>query len=262
MASTPKAGILGLGEVGSAIKTLVSNHYPVFARDLDFDEISTNSIDYLHIAIPYTKNFNKIVTHTIQELKPKLTLIHTTTKPGSSHYIHNKTKLPLVHAPFVGTHPHTKPAEFAHPKSLPPMISYLQKYPQIIGPTNKKSLTLVKRYYHSLKLKLQVFDNSTTSELAKLLSTTYYAWNIIYQKWTHQLCQQHQIDFDQVYTQFNQLYNQIYQSQLPHVTRPVLKHHPGPVGGHCLIPNAKILHNWSDSDFTQFLLEQNQKLSR
>jgi hypothetical protein len=39
----------------------------------------------------------------------------------------------------------------------------------------------------------------------------------------------------------------------------VLKHMPGPIGGHCIIPNAKILNHWLKDSFTKFILEQNQK---
>ena len=54
-------GILGLGEVGQAIKKLCLKKHRVFARDLKLDEFKDKKIDILHVCIPYSKNFEKIV---------------------------------------------------------------------------------------------------------------------------------------------------------------------------------------------------------
>ena len=51
-------------------------------------------------------------------------------------------------------------------------------------------------------------------------------------------------DFDEVYTIPNADYNEGYKKLAkPNVIRPVLKPIPGPIGGHCLIPNANLLEN-------------------
>src|SRR5690606_20739003 len=100
---------------------------------------------------------------------------------------------------------------------------------------------------------------SKDTEFAKILCTTYYGWNIIFEKWIHSLSQEHNLNFDQIYTKYNKFYNQGYQESLPHVVRPVLAHHQGEIGGHCVIPNAQILHDSINDDFTKFLLTQNQK---
>ena len=62
------------------------------------------------------------------------------------------------------------------------------------------------------------------------------------------------LDFDLVYTQANRTYNEGYEKLgKSEVKRPVLKHYPGSIGGHCIIPNAKILND----SLADLLLERN-----
>ena len=90
------------------------------------------------------------------------------------------------------------------------------------------------------------------------MSTTYYAWNILFEKYLHQLSKKHKANFNQVYTKWNKIYNAGYKKTKPNVIRPILKHFPGPIGGHCLIPNVKILDKWLKDNFTKFILAQNK----
>lgn len=241
-------GILGLGEVGTAIKQLVSAKHQVFTRDLDFDHIKNNHIDLLHVCIPYTSKFATSVFRLISEKSPKLVIINSTVKPGTTQDLFTKTKTNLVHAPVMGIHPH--------------LYQYFFKFTKPIGAVNQTSYRLARNHFQALGVKTTRFNSPFETELAKVLSTTYYGWNILFEKWVHQLCQQHQSNFNQVYTRFNQIYNQGYRQDLPHVTRPVLKHKPGPIGGHCVIPNAAIIDQWLDDDLIKFFIQQNRRLSK
>lgn len=241
--------VLGLGEVGSAVKKLVSQKHQVFVRELKFDEISKNPIDLLHICIPYINQDQFIgpVLSTIQELKPQLTIINSTVKPGTTQYLYQQTNANLVHAPIMGVHPH--------------LYEYFFKFTKFIGPVNQTSLDLARQHFEDLGVKTEKFDSPFETELAKILSTTYYGWNVLFEKWVHKLSVDHQANFDQVYTRFNQNYNQGYKQERPEVVRPILKHIPGPIGGHCVLPNAKIINLWLQDDFTTFIDIQNQKLA-
>lgn len=257
-------GILGLGEVGGAIKKLIGTKYSVFSRELTFDEIASHPIQILHICIPFTEKFELIVTGIIQELNPSLTIINSTVKPGTTQKIFHKLKTDIVHSPFMGVHPQKPKGQFIHQTGcpLPQMFDYFKKFPKVIGPVNSSSSNKADRHFKSLGLKTLIFDSPLETEMAKILDTTYYGWNIIFEKWVYQLCQQNHANFNQVYTQYNHLYNQGYRKDLPHVLRPNLQHHQGEIGGHCVIPNAQIIQDWVHDDFTQFLLKQNHKLAR
>ncbi len=256
--------ILGQGEVGQAIKQLVETKYPVFTREIDYDNIKDNPIDILHVCIPYSDKFETIIEDIINELKPRLTIINSTVKPGATQNIHQKTQANLAHTPFMGVHPVKPGKQFQHPESSQSLhlFDYFTRFTKFIGPVNQQSGQLAQDHFESLGIKTQKFNNSTETELAKILSTTYYGWNILFEKWVHSLCQQNDLEFDNVYTKYNLNYNQGYQDILPHVVRPVLKHHQGEIGGHCVIPNAEIIQDWLKDDFTGFMLDQNKKLSQ
>jgi hypothetical protein len=142
------------------------------------------------------------------------------------------------------------------------LFDYFTRFTKFIGPVNIESYKLAKNHFENLGIETEKFNSPDETELAKILSTTYYGWNIIFQKWVFSLCQKDGLDFENVYTKYNQNYNQGYQDILPHVVRPVLKHHEGEIGGHCVIPNAEIIQDWIQDDFTNFLLTQNKKLSK
>jgi len=251
-------GIIGFGEVGSAIKRLMESQYTVTTRDINFDELKS-PIDYLHICIPYNQKFEDIVVKAIEELQPRLTIIHSTVKPGTTKQIYKKSKAPIVHSPFMGVHPIKPNGQFIHGQGHD-LFDYFKRFPKMIGPVTSESAQVAQDHFESVGLETKTFDTSDETEMGKILSTTYYGWNIIFEKWVHSICQQNELNFDQVYTQYNTIYNNGYKQTLPGVVRPVLKHHQGEIGGHCVIPNASIIQDWLQDEFTRFLLEQNKKL--
>jgi hypothetical protein len=118
---------------------------------------------------------------------------------------------------------------------------------------------LAKRHFEELGLKTVRFRSPLESELGKLFCTTYYGWNIIFSKYLYEVCQKQHADYDQVYIKFNRIYNQGYQKTIPDVMRPVLKHVPGPIGGHCVIPNAEILNDCLADSLSGIILKANEE---
>ena len=84
------------------------------------------------------------------------------------------------------------------------------------------------------------------SELAKLFSTTYYAKIIKYHTDVARVVEKNGLNFYNVMTHWNKGYNAGYRElNMPHVGRPTLTPMVGTFGGHCLGPNANILHEFS-----------------
>ena len=221
-------GIIGFGQIGQAIKQVVEKKHRVFARDLDFDQIKKNRIDILHLCYPFDKNFTTNAIRYIKEIKPNLVIIESTVKVGTTEKIYRKTGVNLVHSPVRGVHPH--------------LYEGVMNFPKYIGSTSKKAGIIAKKYYQDLGIKVELFDDSRTTELAKLMCTTYYGWNIIFEKEMYKLCHKYGVNFDQAYSRWNQSYNRGYrQLGMGYVVRPVLKHIPGPIGGHCVISNCGLI---------------------
>lgn len=238
-------GILGIGEVGSAIKKIIEKKHKVFIADKKEDQIAGNKIDILHICIPYSDSFTKTVIRAINNYQPKLTIIESTVAPGTTNIIYKQTKGLICHSPIRGIHPN--------------LYQGIKTFVKYIGPTSLAAGRKAKKYYLDLGLKVSLFKAAKSTEIAKLMDTTYYGWNIVFQKEMHKICENNKIDFEEAYTQWNKTYNQGYKKlKMPHVIRPVLKNVEGKIGGHCVISNCEILDKTLTDPVSKIILKQNK----
>lgn len=240
-------GILGYGEIGKAMARVCQDvGFKILIRELTYDQIDNNKIDYLHVSVPEKKqsDFIKIVVKNILELKPKLTIINSSTTPGTVKKIAKLTRSNVVHSPVIGVHPDL-------------YLSIKKHFIKVIGPTSNVSKKLAIEHFNKLKIKYTIYDSSENSEAAKILDLVYYAWNIVYCKWVKEMCDKNNLNFSQVYTMQNKIYNNGYKKLLPDVTRPILFPIPGAIGGHCTIPDTVIFHRYSPSRLTAYILKEN-----
>lgn len=243
-------GVIGAGEVGMAIiQLLIDADYKVFAKDLNFDETQNQKVEFLHICIPFNKDFIKNATNEILRLKPTITIIHSTVAVGTTRKIFNKTNLPIVHSPIRGDHPH--------------LAEHTKRFVKYIGPVEERFGNPAKKHLQDLGIRVEVFRSSEETELAKLLDTTYFGLTVLYAKFVSELCGKIGLDYEKVYTKYNQTYNQGYQEVgRPEVVRPVIKNMPGSLGGHCVIPNMEILSKGVNNKWTDFMLQQNNHFGK
>jgi UDP-N-acetyl-D-mannosaminuronate dehydrogenase len=228
-------GILGYGEVGQALAK--------FYRKPKIKDLKRNDglkgVEVLHICLPWSKNFIKISKKAISEIKPKLTIIHSTVAMGTTKKIGGMT----VHSPIRGIHPELY-------KGIKTFVKY-------IGADNKKAGELAKKHLESLGIKTKVFMPSAATEALKLWDTAQFAWMIVLNKEIKKWCDKKGLDFKAIYDEANKTYNEGYQKlDKPEVVRPYLKYMPGKIGGHCIIPNCYLL----DSEIAKLILKENKKL--
>lgn len=249
-----KIGILGFGEVGQAIAKFYDSagspqagstgSLRVKIKDLKRDD-GLEGVEILNVCIPWSNNFVKIVTEEIKRIKPKIVIIHSTVAPGATKKIGSLTKSLVVHSPIRGMHP-----------NLYPGIKIFVKY---IGADNKKAGELAKRHLESLGIKVKVFYPSAVTEALKLWDTTQYAWMIVLNKEIKKWCEEKGLNFEAIYTEANKSYNEGYQKLgRSEAMRPYLKYMPGKIGGHCVIPNCRILN----SKIARFILKKNRSYGK
>lgn len=227
-----KVGILGYGEIGQSIAKFYKNPK---VKDLNRDD-GLMGVDILHVCIPYNDKFISAVEKEIKEIKPKLTIIHSTVALGTTE----KLGRMVVHSPVRGTHPHLY-------KSMKIFVKY-------IGADDKKAGLLAQRHLNSLGIKTKVFYPSKTTEALKLWDTTQYGWMIVLNKEIKKWCDKNGLDFEKVYADSNKSYDETYKKLgRPEVVRPYLKYMPGKLGGHCIIPNCEIL----EGEIAEFILRKN-----
>lgn len=235
-----KIGIIGFGEIGSSIAKVYESFGGFDISIVDpfqnrNDDI--NGVEILNICIPFIDNFVSVVQEYISKSNPKYTIIHSTVAPGTTKLVGGK----VCHSPMRGLHP-----------NLDLGMKTFLKY---IGPEDQESAKLYQDHLNSLGIKSYICKDSKTTEYAKLLDTTYYGVCIAFHADVAQLCDKEQVDFEEVMTLFNQSYNEGYaQLGKPNVVRPVL-YPTKKIGGHCVVPNAKILKDYMNTKTVQSILD-------
>lgn len=225
--------VIGLGEVGSAIQKVLN------CEGLDLDKEAQKKADlikpfedglydFLHICIPYTEKFvhnvkvfqNRYNSFTEgRHLKP-LVVVHSTVPLGTCD------ANGWVHSPVRGVHPH--------------MEEGLRTFTKYFGGENANEAAL--EFNRVTKIQCISEDKAATTEALKLWDTTQYGVMIALEKEIHAYCKRHGLDFYTVYEHANRTYNEGYMKLgRDEVVRPYLRHIPGPIGGHCVIPNAEII---------------------
>ncbi len=232
-----KIGILGYGEIGRAISKLYQRPK---IKDLKRDD-GLFDLDVLNVCIPYSKDFVKIVKAQIVESNPGLTIIHSTVPVGTT----SKIKGIIVHSPVRGVHPNLH-------KSLKTFYKFVGFYGDYAG-------LLAKKHFKEIGVKIKIYSNPETTEAMKIWSTTQYGLFIVLQKEIKKYCERYNLPFDVVYNEANRTYNEGYEElKMPNVVRPTLKHMAGKIGGHCVIPNCRLLNN----SVSKFILKQNQNYGK
>jgi UDP-N-acetyl-D-mannosaminuronate dehydrogenase len=229
---------IGAGEVGSSLINIYKKHLDKFnlyyedpGKDIDLPTVkdsNTTHIDVMHICIPYIHTFKEVVINYITVYTPTLVIIHSTVDIGVTRHIFNKTLCNIVHSPVMGVHPN--------------LSKGILTFKKIIGAIDTESADMAVKHLKEVNINTVIYNKPEESEAAKLLSTTYYGLNILYMKKVYQLCKQYNIDFNNVYKETNEIYNEGFPKLgKSNVVRPILKPMTGKIGGHCVRQNCEIL---------------------
>jgi len=235
-------GIMGWGEIGKSVAKLYSkSKYNILSKDLKQDDLKNNKIDVLHICFPYSQDFVKESVRQIKKNRPAVTIIESTVDVGITKKINQilKTKS-VVHSPVRGMHPNLT-------KSIKCFVKY-------IGAENKKMGEKAAKIYSDLGVKTKVFVPAASTELNKILSTSYYGLCITWTAEVKRLCDQFNVKFE-TFTDFNDSYNQGYKKLgRKNVVRPTLYPPKAGIGGHCVWENAVMFNQKIKSDFLDLII--------
>lgn len=236
--SKENIGILGFGEIGQAVARFYESPK---IKDLKRDD-GLAALEVLHICIPWSDAFIGIAEKQIRKSSPKITIIHSTVAPGTTKKLSDKFNGLVVHSPVRGVHPY--------------LFEGIKIFVKYIGADNKKAGALARRHLNGLGIKTKVFMPSATTEIGKILDTTYYGVCIAWHGEMEKICKKLGVDFDLAVSDFNETYNAGYAKLgKKNVVRPVLYPPKGKIGGHCIIPNAKILKKYYKSKAIDLILK-------
>lgn len=225
--------IAGFGEVGEAVSKL----YKGTAHEVHLLDPSKGhklpekgDFDIIHICFPCKelRTFTQAVLGLVRNYgKRSLVIIHSTVPAGTTEVIAKSHKY-VVHSPVRGVHPN--------------LLKGLKTFVKFVGTDTAGPGIHAAEHLNELGIKTEIVRKSSATELLKLLDTTYYGLAIAYHAYAKKLCDRKGVSFESVMTRANLTYNEGYKKLgKGNVVRPVLYPPEGAIGGHCVIPNVKLL---------------------
>ena len=231
--------VAGLGEIGIPILKLVSKSGIVIGYDVDpklmdlkkFKKYQNYNIKFLHICIPFNQKFFSNIFALFKKFNPEIIVIHSTVSPYTTKKLQKRIPIPIIYSATRGVHKR--------------MLGDLKKYTKFYAlEKNAPKLKWASLEYSKLLKKVNVktkkMTDPITLELAKIVvDTTYYGWLINYAQLSNMIAKKYGVDYDEMWEFSDEIHKFL-------GNRP--KMFPGFIGGHCVIPNLKLM---SESNFYQ-----------
>ena len=221
--------VLGMGEVGETLlRLLEERNYGCVGIDVDSSKCKNysenNEIENpesLHVCLPgELTGFVDITADWISKIEGlKAVLIHSTVRPGTTKNIQDNSRVPVLFSPVRGVHRR--------------FLDDIKKYTKFISSDDEHVDPKIKADLEKRFEKTEWMSTTKTAELAKILvDTTYYGWLINYAQITKMICEKEGVDFDEMWKFADEIHENL-------GNRP--KMYPGIIGGHCIIPNLKLV---------------------
>ena len=244
--------VIGLGEIGHTLFELLKENdsFAVYGLDLNKTKMGAarqdqnklpKKIDTIHICIPCKNqdNFLATVTSYVKQFKPTLLIINSTIPPGTTKKTHQSCSCLVAHSPVRGVHESPKHMKWE-----------MKRWTKYVGGANAEAAEATCQHFEKMGLKVKTLKSCVETELAKLFETTYRAWMIACFQEMHRISRHFKGDFDEAVDFLEDTHRL-------RLDRPIM--FPGFIGGHCLIPNIKLLLNVYNSEFLQLILKSNEK---
>jgi len=228
--------VAGLGEIGCPILKIISQNTIAVGYDTNpnlmnkkkFIKYQNINTRFLHICIPFTKNFIINAISLSKKFHPEAVVIHSTVSPYTTKKLQSRSNIPIIYSATRGVHKR--------------MLYDLKRYTKFfaIEPQAPNKNWATKEYSNLMKkcgIKTKKMLNPITLELAKIVTdTSYYGWLINYAQISNIIAQKHHVDYEEMWSFADEIHKFL-------GNRPKL--FPGFIGGHCVIPNLSLINEES-----------------
>jgi UDP-N-acetyl-D-mannosaminuronate dehydrogenase len=233
MKKNNKVVVVGLGEVGKPLFELLSKSHNTVGVDIS-PVWPVEDVDVLHICYPFEiKDFVGETARYIELFKPALTIINSTVGIGTTRAVADRTGSAVVNSPVRGKHVR--------------MLEELRHYTKFVGAADPVAGEQAARHFQAAGLKTKVLSSPEASELAKLTETTYFGLMIAWAQEIERYCDRTGADYNEVISFYEEI-----------KFFPPVKYFPGVIGGHCVMPNIKILGKLDRTAILQAIESSNQ----
>ncbi len=223
--------VVGLGEVGRPLLSILSRSYQCIGVDIQPVEI-TKPCSVLHICIPFQlADFVATSCEYIAKYKPRYAVVNSTVAPGTTQAIARRSGANVAYSPVRGKHAR--------------MEAEMLRYRKFVGAEDAKVAGAVMQHFAGAGFKTDRFRTPEVGELSKLLETTWLGVLVGWAQEVERLAQQYGATYDEADAFIEEI------DFLPHVF-------PGFIGGHCVMSNIAILRSTLQSDFLEAVVKGNE----
>lgn len=227
--------VVGLGEVGKPLFELISKYHETMGVDINPPEKITKGVDVLHVCFPFQiPDFIGEVARYIKLFEPRLTVINSTVAVGTTRRVADRTGAAVAYSPVRGKHAR--------------MLQDMVKYTKFVGALDRTAAETAAAHFESVGLTSKILSSPEAAEIAKLAETTYFGLMIAWAQEVERYADQ----AGQSYEEIVSFYDEI-------GFFPQVKYFPGVIGGHCVMPNIKLLRQFDDSDILRAIESSNRK---
>lgn len=220
--------VIGNGEIGSALFDILRPYYPTWVIDIELERPSgiPDSVGCIHICFPYYDQFVSEVRRYQAMFAPKYVVIHSTVPPGTCD------SLRAVHSPVRGKHWE--------------MYGSILRYVKFFGGWSYGADEIARRF-HRVGVPTCVVAEARSTEIGKILETTFLGVLVRWVQSVRQLAEDNGLSHLEVWDKWVETYNdacdEFHQDPWPRLSA-IMK----PIGGHCVVPNLKMLPTfpWCD----------------
>ena len=227
--------VVGLGEVGGALASVLERGGKVLTHDLERREFA-EQISVMHLCVPFREpgDYAAICLSYMRRFRPALTIINSTVVPGTTRKIAQASGMPVAFSPVRGKHVR--------------MEADLLRYTKFVAAPDPAAARYAEEHFRLAGLNTGTLHPPEILELAKLAETSYFGLLIAFAQELNRYAEQ----VGGSYADATRLFDEV--SFLPDC-----KFFPGFIGGHCVIPNIHLLLELGSSPLFDAILESNAR---
>ncbi len=230
-----KVLVIGLGEVGGPLRKILERRYPVVGVDIQ-PVAATWKTSIMHVCYPFHDGFVETTAEYIRKYSPEITVINSTVPPGTTRAIARRTGGVVINSPVRGKHAR--------------MVKDMARYPKWVGGLDSGAVRRVRAHFAGAGMKTRAASSPEASELAKLLETTYFGVCITWAQEVERFGRKVGVPYEEIDRFF---------AEIPYFQQ---RYTPGFIGGHCVIPNTRLLKRDFSSPFLDAILDSNERKQR
>jgi UDP-N-acetyl-D-mannosaminuronate dehydrogenase len=229
----PVVIIIGQGEIGGPLTTILSTTYRCMAVDIEPVEVR-QPCSVMHVCYPFQiADFVGTTAEYVRKYRPELVVINSTVVPGTTRKVAEASGVRVVYSPVRGKHRR--------------MREDLMKYAKFVGGAEDAWVAAAEAHFASAGFKTARFPSAEAGELAKLVETTWLGVLVAFAQEAERFAAESGAAYEDLRAFISEV--------------DFLPHHifPGVIGGHCVMPNIALLKQQFTSEMLDAIEQCNER---